>query len=101
MKRHETVREYVTHVPARQRTRGSDDHKVEAVVLFVHDLAGSTAFYRDTFKLAFQGSDADSATFRLQDGLYLILLAPSGTKDLLGAGVNESQPLEGRAGYLP
>ncbi len=28
--------------------------KVEAIVLFVpHDLAGCTAFYRDTFKLAF------------------------------------------------
>jgi catechol 2,3-dioxygenase-like lactoylglutathione lyase family enzyme len=60
--------------------------KIEAVVLFVRDLAGCTAFYRDTFKLPFQGSDADSATFLLQDGLYLILLAPSGTKDLLGAG---------------
>jgi hypothetical protein len=38
-------------------------HKIEAMVLFVQDLAGRTAFYRDTFKLQYQGSDADSASF--------------------------------------
>lgn len=74
--------------------------KVEAIVLFVHDLAGCTAFYRDTFKLAFQGSDADSATFRLHDGLYLILLAPSGTNDLLRAGGDALQNAGGPRGLL-
>ncbi len=49
-------------------------HKIEAMVLFVQDLDRCTAFYRDTFKLQYQGSDADSASFLLQEGLYLILL---------------------------
>lgn len=66
-------------------------HKIEAIVLFVRDLAGCTAFYRDTFKLQYQGSDADSASFLLQDGLYLILLSPAGSADLLGTQVNELQ----------
>ena len=29
-------------------------HKIEAIVLFVHDLPGCTAFYRDMFKLPYQ-----------------------------------------------
>ncbi len=63
--------------------------KIEAIVLFVQDLTGCTAFYRDTFKLQYQGSDANSANFLLQEGLYLILLSPSGTADLSGTQVNE------------
>ena len=59
-------------------------HKIEAMVLFVQDLDKCTAFYRDTFKLQYQGSDAQSASFLLQDGLYLILLSPAGAADLLG-----------------
>jgi catechol 2,3-dioxygenase-like lactoylglutathione lyase family enzyme len=57
--------------------------KIEATVLFVQDLDKCTAFYRDTFRLDYQGSDAQSATFLLQEGLYLILLSPQGTADLL------------------
>lgn len=64
-------------------------HKIEAVVLFVQDLAGSTAFYRDTFKLQYRGSDADSSNFLLQEGLYLILLSPSGAADLLNTEADE------------
>jgi|SRR5579872_171064 len=64
-------------------------HKIEAVVLFAQDLAGCTAFYRDTFKLQYKGSDANSASFLLEEGLYLILLSPSGAADLLGTEVNE------------
>ncbi len=63
-------------------------HKIEAVVLFVQDLARCTAFYRDTFKLHYQGSDADSATFLLGEKMYLILLSPEGAADLLGAQAN-------------
>ena len=59
-------------------------HKIEAIVLFVQDLARSTEFYRDTFKLQYQGSDANSANFLLEEGLYLILLSPAGATDLLG-----------------
>lgn len=51
-------------------------HKIEAIVLFVQDLTGCTAFYRDTFNLLYQGSDAHSAGFLLQEELYLILLSP-------------------------
>jgi lactoylglutathione lyase len=59
-------------------------HKIEAMVVFVQDLAGCTAFYRDTFHLQYQGSDAHSASFLLEKGLYLILLSPAGAADLLG-----------------
>src|SRR5260370_16993979 len=64
-------------------------HKIEAIVVFVQDLADCRAFYRDTFKLQYQGSDADSASFLLQEGLYLILLSPEGAADLLGTQVND------------
>ena len=64
-------------------------NKIEAVVLFVQDLVGCTTFYRDTFKLQYQGSDAQSANFLLEEGLYLILLSPVGAADLLGTQVNE------------
>jgi catechol 2,3-dioxygenase-like lactoylglutathione lyase family enzyme len=75
-------------------------HKIEAMVLFVQDQAGCTAFYRDTFKLQYQGSDADSASFLLEDGLYLILLSPSGAADLLGTEVNELKIEGGPRGLL-
>ena len=75
-------------------------HKVEAMVLFVQDLAGCTAFYRDTFKLQYKGSDADSANFLLEDELYLILLSPEGAADLLGTEVNDLKIGGGPRGLL-
>ncbi len=75
-------------------------HKVEAVVLFVQDLSGCTTFYRDTFKLQYQGSDANSASFLLQEGLYLILLSPEGAADLLGKQVHELKIEGGSHGLL-
>ena len=45
-------------------------HKIIATVLFVQDLAGSTAFYRDTLGLEMQDSDAVSASFKI-DNIYL------------------------------
>ena len=75
-------------------------HKIEAMVLFAQDLAACTAFYRDTFKLHYQGSDADSASFLLQDGLYLILLSPKGAADLLGTQINELKIGGGLRGLL-
>lgn len=74
--------------------------KIEAMVLFVQDLPASTAFYRDTFKLPFQGSDADSATFLLQEGVFLILLSPKGAADLLGTEVNARKIARGPHGLL-
>lgn len=63
-------------------------NKIEAMVMFVQDLNICTAFYRDTFKLHYQGSDADSSAFLLQEGLSLILLSPEGAADLLGTQGN-------------
>ncbi len=75
-------------------------HKIEAMVLFVRDLTGCTAFYRDTFKLQYQGSDANSASFLLEEGLYLILLSPKGAADLLGTQVHELKIEGGSRGLL-
>jgi lactoylglutathione lyase len=59
-----------------------------ATVVFVRDLDRCTTFYRETFKLPYTGSDADSSTFLLQER-YLILLSASGAADLLGSDPNE------------
>jgi lactoylglutathione lyase len=59
-----------------------------ATVVFVRDLTRCTTFYRDTFKLPYTGSDANSSTFLLQER-YLILLSVSGAADLLGSDPNE------------
>ncbi len=59
-----------------------------ATVVFVRDLARCTTFYRDTLKLPYTGSDANSSTFLLQER-HLILLSVSGAADLLGADPNE------------
>jgi lactoylglutathione lyase len=75
-------------------------HKIEAVVLFVQDLDSCTAFYRDTFRLPYQGSDVNSASFLLQEGLYLILLSPEGATDLLGTQPNEPKIEGGPRGLL-
>ena len=75
-------------------------HKIEAIVLFVRDLTTCTTFYRDTFKLQYQGSDAASASFLLEEGLYLILLSPEGAADLLGMQVNELKIEGGQRGLL-
>ena len=63
-------------------------NEIIATVIFVRDLDRCTAFYRDTFKLPYAGSDANSSTFRLQDR-YLILLSPAGAADLLGLKPDE------------
>ena len=73
---------------------------IEAIVVFVQDLANCTAFYRDTFKLQYQGSDAHSASFLLEEGLYLILLSPQGAADLLGTQANELKIEAGPRGLL-
>ncbi len=61
---------------------------IMATVVFVRDLARCTTFYRDTLKLPYTGSDADSSTFLLQER-HLILLSVSGAADLLGSDPNE------------
>ncbi|MFL5663520.1 MAG: VOC family protein [Ktedonobacteraceae bacterium] len=61
-----------------------------ATVVFVRDLTRCTTFYRDTLKLPYTGSDANSSTFLLQER-YLILLSVSGAADLLGSDLNENK----------
>ena len=60
--------------------------KAEAIALFVHDLAGCTAFYRDTVALPFKGSDLGRAAFDLPDGLLLVLLSLEGAAEHAQAG---------------
>jgi lactoylglutathione lyase len=88
------------HDAIKKEERETMIHKIEAIVLFVHDLAACTAFYRDTFKLAYQGSDAQSANFLLQEGLYLILLSPEGAAGLIGTPGNSLKSEGGPRGLL-
>lgn len=75
--------------------------KTNAIVLFVQDLEGCTAFYRDTLQLAYQGSEPDTnAVFLLQEGLSLILLSPSGAADVLGTAAQVIPSAGGPRGYL-
>lgn len=48
-------------------------HNVVATVLFVRDLAKSMAFYRDTLGLELQASDAESASFKMENVYFLLL----------------------------
>ena len=59
-----------------------------ATAVFVRDLARCTTFYRDTLKLPYSWSDADSSTFLLQERI-LTLLSVSGAADLLGSNPHE------------
>ena len=74
--------------------------QMAAIVLFVRDLDRCTAFYRDTFKIRYLGSDADTSTFLLQEGLYFILQSPTGTADLLGTEINKLKTEGGPRGLL-
>jgi lactoylglutathione lyase len=73
---------------------------IVATVVFVRDLVRCTTFYRDTFKLQYQESDANSASFLLGDGLYLILLSPEGAASLLGKQVSDLSIEGGARGLL-
>ena len=65
-------------------------NSIIATVLFVRDLDTCTAFYRDILKLPYQGSDADSSSFMVQER-YLGLLSVAGAADLLGVEPHEIQ----------
>jgi uncharacterized glyoxalase superfamily protein PhnB len=62
--------------------------KLVATVLFVKDLAGCTAFYRDILELKMQESDPVSAGFSLGNH-YLILLDISSAANLIGSEVED------------
>jgi lactoylglutathione lyase len=73
------------------------DH-IDAIALFVQNLAGCTTFYRDTLNLPYLGSDATASTFRLRDR-YLILFSPEGAAELLVTTPDEIK-LDGAARTL-
>jgi catechol 2,3-dioxygenase-like lactoylglutathione lyase family enzyme len=75
--------------------------KTETIALFVHDLDGCTAFYRDTIALPFKGSEPGRlAAFDLPGGLMLVLLSPQGAAEVLGTEVTALK-LEGEPrGYV-
>ena len=75
-------------------------HKIEAVVLFVQDLTGCTAFYRDTMALPYKGSDPGHAAFELQDGVLLVLLSRQGATEVLGTEVTALKVEGGPRGYI-
>jgi lactoylglutathione lyase len=62
-------------------------HSIVATVMFVQDLAKCMAFYRDTLGLDMRQSDADSASFKLENQ-YFLLLQVSAAADLIGEEVN-------------
>jgi catechol 2,3-dioxygenase-like lactoylglutathione lyase family enzyme len=72
----------------------------EAIALFVHDLDGCTAFYRDTIALPYKGSDPGRAAFDLQDGLMLVLLSPQGVAEVVGTNVTALKLEGGSRGYI-
>ncbi len=75
--------------------------KAGAMVLFVRDLDGCAAFYRDTLLLPYHGGEPDTnAVFLLQDGLFLVLLSPSGAADVLGTAVQALPSAGGPRGYV-
>lgn len=63
-------------------------HKVMATVLFVQDLPGCVSFYRDTLGLEVQESDADSASFQMEN-VYFLLLKATAAAQMISA-----EPLE-------
>ena len=62
---------------------------VGAIVLFVEDLERSKAFYREVFALPAQGEDANSAMFRFQNTM-IVLLQTSAAHELIGPAPSQA-----------
>lgn len=67
--------------------------KVVAKELFVKDLAGCTAFYRDTLGLEVKETNTESSMFKIED-VYVFLLESSAASNLISEEVIELK-LEG------
>jgi catechol 2,3-dioxygenase-like lactoylglutathione lyase family enzyme len=74
--------------------------KTGAIALFVQDLEGCTAFYRDTIALPYKGGDSGRAAFDLPGGVMLVLLGPQGTAEVLGTDVTALKLEGGPRGYV-
>ncbi len=59
--------------------------RIDATVVLIRDLDACIAFYRDTLEFELVDSDDHSASFKLGDQ-YFLLINPTGTADLFGAG---------------
>ncbi len=62
-------------------------HRIMATGLFVRDLVGCTAFYRDTLGLEVQESTPDSVSFHMEN-VYFFLLEISAAADLINLEAN-------------
>lgn len=65
--------------------------KPKAAVLFAQDVANLSKFYRETFRLDYQGCDEESAYFKIGDEFYVILLSPKGSAELLAKDAEDPQ----------
>lgn len=62
--------------------------KIVATELFVRDLAGCTAFYRDTLGLEMRESDSQSSLFKIGD-VYFFVVEVSAAAQLIGQQASE------------
>ncbi len=74
--------------------------EIGAILLFVQDLDGATAFYRDTLQLPYLGSEANLAAFRLEDGKMVVLLSQAGAEEILREGVTALSTASGPRGLV-
>jgi lactoylglutathione lyase len=75
-------------------------NKAEAIALFVHDLDGCTAFYRDILAIPLKGSEPGLAVFDVPGGLMLVLLSPEGAAEVLGTDASAERLEGGPQGYV-
>ena len=74
--------------------------EISSILVFVQDLDGCTAFYRDTLQLPYLGSEDHLAAFRLDDGKMVVLLSPAGAKEILRTGVKALSSAGGPRGLV-
>jgi uncharacterized glyoxalase superfamily protein PhnB len=74
--------------------------EIGAILLFVHDLDGCTAYYRDTLQLPYLGSEDNLAAFKLEDGKMVVLLSRAGAEEILREGVRALSSAGGPRGLV-
>lgn len=74
--------------------------EVGGILLFVRDLDGCTAFYRDTLQLHYLGSEENLAAFKLDDGKMVVLLSPAGAEEILSTGATALSSAGGPRGLV-
>jgi lactoylglutathione lyase len=74
--------------------------EISSILLFVQDLDGCTAFYRDTLQLPYLGSEDNLAAFKLEDGKLVVLLSSAGAEEILRTGVTALSSAGGPRGLV-